>query len=94
MLHNTNHNMSHNTNIFSSNDIDHMIKLSIGLIDYIDGIIYCKKQDDFLNIITLKQELRSFLLANCKHDIIIDDIDVDAERSQRIHYCSKCFSTF
>ena len=32
--------------------------------------------------------------AGCKHEYVEDYIDVDVERSQRVCYCSKCWSTF
>ena len=30
----------------------------------------------------------------CRHEYVEDYIDVDVERSQRVCYCSKCWSTF
>jgi hypothetical protein len=32
--------------------------------------------------------------AGCKHEYVEDYIDVDVECSQRVCYCSKCWSTF
>jgi hypothetical protein len=32
--------------------------------------------------------------AECRHEYVEDYIDVDVERSQRVCYCSKCWSTF
>jgi hypothetical protein len=32
--------------------------------------------------------------AGCKHEYVEDYIDVNVERSQRVCYCSKCWSTF
>jgi len=30
----------------------------------------------------------------CRHEYVEDYIDVDVEHSQRVCYCSKCWSTF
>ena len=32
--------------------------------------------------------------AECRHEYVEDYIDIDVERSQRVCYCSKCWSTF
>jgi hypothetical protein len=31
---------------------------------------------------------------NCLHNIVMDSIDIDPERSQIIYYCEKCEKTF
>lgn len=43
---------------------------------------------------TLTKTIEIKLKANCKHDYVEDYIDTDVEKSQRICYCSKCWSSF
>jgi hypothetical protein len=30
----------------------------------------------------------------CSHQVVVDYIDVDPDKSQQIFYCEKCFATF
>jgi len=50
--------------------------------------------NDFLkdnaNIIAIQDNIRKFLIANCKHDLETDYIDIDTEQSQKVIYCTKC----
>jgi len=39
-------------------------------------------------------ELSQFLLENCQHSLVEDDIDISPDVSKRIKYCSVCFETF
>jgi hypothetical protein len=32
--------------------------------------------------------------AGCKHEYVEDYIDVDSEKSQKVCYCNKCWTTF
>lgn len=43
-----------------------------------------------LLIITVEQKIKS----NCQHDYVEDYIDIDLDRSQKVCYCNKCFTTF
>jgi hypothetical protein len=69
-----------------------IIEKVIDLIDSVDEFIYCNQTDDS-ELGVLKTVLRGFLINNCEHIIIKDDIDIDLDHSQTIHYCSKCLST-
>lgn len=69
-----------------------IIENVIDLIGNVDEFLYCNQTDDS-ELGVLKTVLRDFLINNCEHIIIKDDIDIDLEHSQIIHYCSKCLST-
>lgn len=51
-----------------------------------NGII--SQIDELIKTIDIK------IKAECRHEYVEDYIDVDVERSQRVCYCSKCWSTF
>ena len=42
------------------------------------------------NAIAIQDNIRKFLIANCKHDLETDYIDIDQEQSQKVIYCNKC----
>jgi hypothetical protein len=50
--------------------------------------------NDFLkdnaNVIAIQDNIRKFLIENCKHDLETDYIDIDPEQSQKVIYCTKC----
>ena len=69
-----------------------IIEKVVDLIGNVDEFIYCNQHDDS-ELCVLKTILRNFLINNCEHVIIKDDIDIDLEHSQTIHYCTKCLST-
>ena len=45
---------------------------------------------DNTNIIAIQDNIRKFLIANCKHDLETDYIYIDQEQSQKVIYCTKC----
>jgi hypothetical protein len=42
----------------------------------------------------LENKLDRKIKAECKHEYIEDDVDIDLDRSVRITYCKKCMCTF
>jgi|DEB0MinimDraft_4_1074332.scaffolds.fasta_scaffold210254_2 hypothetical protein len=42
------------------------------------------------NVIAIQDNIRKFLIMNCKHVFETDYIDIDPEQSQKIVYCTKC----
>jgi len=38
----------------------------------------------------LDSVIKNFLLHNCVHTVIMDDIDITPEKSMTVYYCSKC----
>ena len=42
------------------------------------------------NVISIRDNIRKFLIENCQHDLVTDYIDIDPEQSQQIIYCTKC----
>ena len=67
--------------------------------DFAPGMIYLKDSLE-REIQSLKnsieehemnlQTIKSFLRKYCSHEWVIDDIDIDPDRSRRIKYCLKC----
>ena len=45
---------------------------------------------DNTNIIAIQDNIRKFLITNCKHELETDYIDIDPEQSQKVIYCTKC----
>lgn len=48
------------------------------------------REGDKPNTQHLDNVIKNFLLHNCVHHVVKDDIDLTPEKSMRIHYCSKC----
>jgi hypothetical protein len=59
-----------------------------------------KLKNDVINTEVIKQiedlakTIEQILKAECSHEYVEDDIDIDPDRSQRVCYCNKCWSTF
>lgn len=64
-----------------------MEKVVDKLIEVMGVMESCAKSDS-VNI--LANNIKTFLIANCVHDVETDYIDVSPEQSQQIHYCKKC----
>ena len=49
------------------------------------------QQDEHLKkLIFLNEKIRKKLISICKHEWVIDSIDIDPDRSQTIEYCKIC----
>jgi hypothetical protein len=53
-----------------------------------------KDRELMVRIESLNNIVDQRIKSGCKHEYVEDYIDVDLERSQRICYCSKCYSCF
>jgi len=75
--------------------IDYIVNLRQTLATYknffseeeINGEILCHVEE-LLKLLDLK------LKAECRHEYVEDYIDVDPEKSQKVCYCNKCWTTF
>ena len=68
-------------------DVDIMVRVK----SYLDAIPEKAQKDSYRVIFRL---VETYLIVNCKHNIVEDSIDVDVEKSKTIHYCEKCLLTF
>jgi hypothetical protein len=63
----------------------------IYILSLLDEKIYV---NDFLkdnvNVIAIQDNIRKFLITNCKHELATDYVDITPEQSQQITYCTNC----
>ena len=80
----------------NDSSIETLIYLRDSLITSKNSLSYENTIDEKLNaqIENLTKTIELKLKSECKHDYVEDYIDVDVEQSQRICYCSKCWSSF
>ena len=64
-----------------------MDKVVDKLIEVMSVMEACAKSD---SINALNKNIKTFLIANCVHDVETDYIDTSPEQSQQICYCKKC----
>ena len=63
----------------------------ISMISLLDENIYINDSLKYnKNVISIRDNIRKFLIENCQHDLVTDYIDIDPEQSQQIIYCTKC----
>ena len=79
-----------------NNSMVTLVYLRNTLINCKNSLSYENTIDEKLNaqIENLTKTIELKLKSECKHDYVEDYIDVDVEQSQRICYCSKCWSSF
>ena len=70
-------------------EISNIIKVR-DVLDTIEAPI-SKTSTEYQQIVNTVQD---FLLKNCDHLLVYDYIDITPDRSERICYCSRCFTTF
>lgn len=72
----------------SNNDTNNFFIHMLSLLD--EKIYISQFMRDNVNVTTIRDNIRKFLIANCEHDLVTDYIDIDPEQSQQIIYCTKC----
>ena len=67
----------------------------IHMLSSLDEKIYTSQfLRENVNVTTIRDNIRTFLIENCEHDLVTDCIDIDQEQSQKIIYCTKCMTNF
>jgi hypothetical protein len=77
-----------------SNAIDSLVLLRHTLISSKNFLLDSNYKDILGQIEDLIKNIDIKVKGECRHEYVEDYIDVDVERSQRVCYCSKCWSTF
>ena len=57
----------------------------------LDGLNQNNQDEDYFNIVN---QINSYLIQRCTHNIIEDEIDISETRSKTIYYCENCTITF
>ena len=66
----------------------------IHMLSLLDDKMYISQfMRENVNVTAIRDNIRTFLVENCEHDLVTDCIDIDPEQSQHIIYCSKCMMT-
>jgi hypothetical protein len=66
----------------------------ISMLSSLEEYIYVNSLlKDNVNVIAMQDNIRKFLIENCKHDVETDYIDLTTEQSHKIVYCTKCNMT-
>jgi len=81
-------------NTDSNSSIDSLVQLRNTLISSKNFLLDSDYKGILGQIDTLIKTIDLKVKAGCKHEYVEDYIDIDVERSQRISYCRKCWSTF
>jgi hypothetical protein len=77
-----------------SNSIDSLVLLRHTLISSKNFLLEPDYKVILGQIECLIKNIDIKVKGECRHEYVEDYIDVDVERSQRVCYCSKCWSTF
>ncbi len=77
-----------------SNSIDSLVLLRHTLISSKNFLLESNYKEILGQIEDLIKNIDIKVKGECRHEYVEDYIDVDLERSQRVCYCSKCWSTF
>jgi hypothetical protein len=77
-----------------SNAIDSLVLLRHTLISSKNFLLDSNYNEILGQIEELIKNIDIKVKGECRHEYVEDYIDVDVERSQRVCYCSKCWSTF
>ena len=76
------------------NAIDSLVLLRHTLISSKNFLLDSNYKEILGQIEDLIKNIDVKVKGECRHEYVEDYIDVDVERSQRVCYCSKCWSTF
>ena len=71
-------------------ECEYDMELMSRALSYLDGLPQALQNSEYKKII----ELINNYLKNCKHKIVEDYIDTDADTTKRILYCEYCNKTF
>jgi|UniRef100_A0A6C0K173 hypothetical protein len=77
-----------------SNAIDSLVLLRHTLLSSKNFLLDSNYKEILGQIEDLIKNIDVKVKGECRHEYVEDYIDVDVERSQRVCYCSKCWSTF
>jgi hypothetical protein len=77
-----------------SNAIDSLVLLRHTLISSKNFLLDSNYKEILGQIEDLIKNIDVKVKGECRHEYVEDYIDVDVDRSQRVCYCSKCWSTF
>jgi len=77
-----------------SNAIDSLVLLRHTLLSSKNFLLDSNYKEILGQIEDLIKNIDIKVKGECRHEYVEDYIDVDVERSQRVCYCSKCWSTF
>jgi hypothetical protein len=78
----------------NDNSIDSLVLLRHTLISSKNFLLDSNYNEILGQIEELIKNIDIKVKGECRHEYVEDYIDVDVERSQRVCYCSKCWSTF
>jgi len=78
----------------NDNSIDSLVLLRHTLISSKNFLLDSNYKEILGQIEDLIKNIDVKVKGECRHEYVEDYIDVDVERSQRVCYCSKCWSTF
>jgi len=78
----------------NDNLIDSLVLLRHTLISSKNFLLDSNYKEILGQIEDLIKNIDVKVKGECRHEYVEDYIDVDVERSQRVCYCSKCWSTF
>ena len=94
--------MSHIIDNDNSDDVEAMIRVKIAL-DACQMSTGSSSDEDvndrdqfrkYCRAVTYQKILKSvneYLHLHCKHNYVVDSIDIDPDRSETIRYCEKCY---
>ena len=71
--------------------MENSVNIMIRVRELLGQHIKNERTPDYDKIVEL---VCDYINNNCVHSVIMDSIDIDAERSQTIYYCEKCEKTF
>jgi hypothetical protein len=63
-------------------------------VDFVRINHSCHIDNRLSKLSAFENKLDRKIKAECKHEYIEDDVDIDPDRSERITYCKKCMCTF
>ena len=78
----------------NANSIDSLVLLRHTLLSSKNFLLDPNYKEILGQIEHLIKNIDIKVKSECRHEYVEDYIDVDVERSQRVCYCSKCWSTF
>ena len=81
-------------NTDSNSSIDSLVLLRHTLLSSKNFLLDPNYKEILREIESLIKQIDIKVKGECRHVYVEDYIDVDVERSQRVCYCSKCWSTF
>ena len=71
--------------------VDDTNNFFISMLESLEEKLYMNNfLKDNQTIIAIQDNIRKFLITNCKHELETDYIDIDPEQSQKVIYCTKC----